>query len=37
LVVQRIFAWLSWRRVAMRDERRADLHAAYRTLGCARI
>lgn len=37
-VVERTFAWLSqFRRLRIRDERRADIHQAFLTLGCAMI
>jgi len=36
--VERTFAWLSrFRRLRVRDERRADLHQAFLDLGCALI
>jgi transposase len=35
-VVERTFAWLNrFRRLAIRYERRADIHQAFLTLGCA--
>lgn len=37
-VVERTFAWLArYRRLVIRYERRADLHLAFLTLGCAQI
>lgn len=37
-VVERTFAWLSrYRRLRVRDERRADIHEAFLKLGCAMI
>jgi IS5 family transposase len=37
-VVERTLAWLSqFRRLRIRDERRADIHLAFLTLGCALI
>ena len=37
-VVERTFAWLHrFRRLRVRDERRADLHQAFLDLGCALI
>ena len=37
-VVERTFAWRArFRRLAVRCERRADIHAAFLTLGCALI
>jgi transposase len=37
-VVERTLAWLNhFRRLRVRDERRADLHQAFLTLGCALI
>ena len=37
-VVERPFAWLSrFRRLRIRDERRADIHLAFLQLGCALI
>ena len=37
-VVERTFAWLNrFRRLAIRYERRADIHQAFLTLGCALI
>jgi transposase len=37
-VVERTLAWLArYRRLAIRYERRADLHQAFLTLGCALI
>jgi IS5 family transposase len=37
-VVERTFAWLNqFRRLRIRDERRADIHLAFLTLGCALI
>lgn len=37
-VVERTFAWLArYRRLAVRYERRADIHLAFLTLGCALI
>ena len=37
-VVERTFAWLSrFRRLRLRDERRADIHRAFLSLGCALI
>ena len=37
-VVERTFAWLNqFRRLRIRDERRADIHHAFLTLGCALI
>ena len=37
-VVERTLAWLNrFRRRTIRDERRADLHEAFLTLGCALI
>jgi len=37
-VVERTFAWLNhFRRLRVRDERRADIHQAFLTLGCALI
>lgn len=37
-VVERTFAWLHrYRRLRVRDERRADIHQAFLTLGCALI
>ena len=37
-VVERTFAWLArYRRLAVRYERRADIHAAFLSLGCALI
>ena len=37
-VVERTLAWLSqYRRLRVRDERRADIHLAFLTLGCALI
>jgi transposase len=37
-VVERTFAWLSrFRRLRIRDERRADIHLAFLQLGCALI
>ena len=37
-VVERTFAWLNqFRRLRIRDERRADIHQAFFTLGCALI
>jgi transposase len=37
-VIERTFAWLSrFRRLTMRYERRADIHQAFLTLGCALI
>lgn len=37
-VVERTFAWLHrYRRLRIRDERSADLHQAFLTLGCALI
>jgi transposase len=37
-VVERTLAWLNhFRRLRVRDERRADLHHAFLTLGCALI
>lgn len=37
-VVERTLAWLHrYRRLRVRDERRADLHQAFLTLGCALI
>ncbi|MDQ2655443.1 MAG: transposase, partial [Chloroflexota bacterium] len=37
-VVERTLAWLSqFRRLRIRDERRADIHEAFLTLGCAMI
>jgi transposase len=37
-VVARTLAWLGqFRRLAVRDERRADIHLAFLALGCARV
>ena len=37
-VVERTFAWLhQFRRLRVRDERRADIHEAFLTLGCSLI
>ncbi len=37
-VVERTFAWLNhFRRLRVRDERRADIHQAFLTLGCALV
>jgi transposase len=37
-VVERTLAWLSrYRRLRVRDERRADIHQAFLDLGCALI
>jgi transposase len=37
-VVERTLAWLAhFRRLRVRDERRADIHHAFLTLGCALI
>ena len=37
-VVERTFAWLNqFRRLRIRDERRADIHQAFLTLACALI
>jgi IS5 family transposase len=37
-VVERTLAWLSrFRRLTVRDERRADIHHAFLTLGCSLI
>ena len=37
-VVERTLAWLNhFRRLRVRDERRADIHQAFITLGCALI
>jgi transposase len=37
-VVERTLSWLSqYRRLRVRDERRADIHHAFLTLGCALI
>jgi transposase len=37
-VVERTLAWLThFRRLRVRDERRADIHQAFLTLGCALI
>jgi transposase len=37
-VVERTLAWLHrFRRLALRKERRADVHEAFLTLGCALI
>ena len=37
-VVERTIAWLHrYRRLRVRDERRADIHQAFLTLGCALI
>ena len=37
-VVERTFAWLNrFRRLTIRYERRADIHQAFLTLGCALI
>ena len=37
-VVERTLAWLpQWRRLRVRYERRADMHEAFLTLGCALI
>ena len=37
-VVERTFAWLNrYRRLRVRDERRADSHEAFLKLGCAMI
>jgi transposase len=37
-VVERTLAWLNqFRRLRIRDERRADIHQAFLTLGCALI
>ncbi len=37
-VVERTLAWLNrFRRLTIRDERRADLHQAFLSLGCALI
>jgi hypothetical protein len=37
-VVERTIAWLhQFRRLRIRDERRADIHQAFLTLGCAVI
>ena len=37
-VVERTFAWLNhFRRLRVRDERRADIHQAFLSLGCALI
>jgi transposase len=37
-VVERTLSWLSqFRRLRVRDERRADIHQAFLTLGCALI
>ncbi len=37
-VVERTFAWLNrYRRLTVRYERRADIHQAFLTLGCALI
>ena len=37
-VVERTFAWLNrFRRLTIRYERRADIHEAFVTLGCALI
>ncbi len=37
-VVERTFAWLNrYRRLIIRYERRADIHHAFLTLGCALI
>lgn len=37
-VVERTLAWLNqFRRLRVRDERRADIHLAFLTLGCALI
>jgi transposase len=37
-VVERTLAWLNrYRRLTVRDERRADIHDAFLTLGCALI
>lgn len=37
-VVERTLAWLNhFRRLRVRDERRADIHQAFLTLGCALI
>ena len=37
-VVERTLAWLNrFRRLRVRDERRADIHQAFLTLGCVLI
>jgi transposase len=37
-VVERMLAWLNrFRRLTIRYERRADIHQAFLTLGCALI
>jgi transposase len=37
-VVERTFAWLhQFRRLRVRDERRADIHEAFLTIGCSLI
>ena len=37
-VIERTFAWLNqWRRLAVRYERRRDMHQAFTLLGCALI
>jgi transposase len=37
-VVERTLAWLpQWRRLRVRDERRANIHEALLSLGCALI
>lgn len=37
-VVERTFAWLNqFRRLRVRYDKRADIHAAFRSLGCAWI
>ncbi len=37
-VVERTFAWLNqFRRLRVRYEKRADIHEAFLSLGCARI
>ena len=37
-VVERTLAWLNhFRRLRVRDERRADIHQAFLTLGCALV
>jgi transposase len=36
--VERTFAWLSqFRRLRVRDDKRADIHEAFLSLGCALI
>ena len=38
MVVERTLAWLrGYRRLRIRDERRADMHQAFLKLGCALI